>query len=219
MSTLIACPTRGHVWYETAMSLAELATSSTSVDFLYVRNTRSVIEARNEVLAAFLESPHSALLMVDDDTIPSGDVMDLVDALWTLDEAGIVGAPTPIVLPGLPVVPNIYSITEESNEFAIDMSMALKPTQEEFVEVDAIGFGCVALKRSLVEEMPTVENRVDKKGNIYMGEDIDYCVRARSKRFKTYAAMKQFTDHVVEISAAGIARVYNDTIERIERVV
>lgn len=214
MNILLACPTRGHVWYETAMGLAELAEDPSISDFLYIQNNRSVIEARNEAIAAFLESPHDVLLMVDDDVIPPPGLERLAIELHSIEGAGIVGAPCPILLPGLPVLPNIYSIDAETKHFAIDMKASLEPSPEMTREVGAIGFGAVAISRSLAKVQPTFENRYDEDGKIYMGEDIDYCVRARQVGYSTFACLDLLCDHMLTIHGAGLARVFAGLLER-----
>lgn len=217
MSVLLACPTRGRVWFETAMGLAELAQELGVQDFLYVNNNRSVVDARGQIMQAFLDGEYGTLLMVDDDIIPSPDLLRIVDTLRSNGEAGIVGAPCPIIRPGLPVVPNIYKLNEEKHEYAIDLTMTLDGAENPVVEVDGIGFGAVAISRSLAMTQPTFQNRYDEKtGEIYMGEDLDYCLRAKAKGYKTLAQMDMLCDHRVEMSAAGVASILLGFLDKIQ---
>lgn len=190
------------------MSLGELANECHVADFLYVHNNRSVIEARNEILAAFLDSPHDTLLMVDDDVVPNPNLTDLAKILRSIDGAGIVGAPCPIALPNLPILPNVYTIDTETGYYAIDLKSSLSQVFEPVREVGAIGFGAVAIGRQLAESQPRFENRYDPEGVAYMGEDIDYCVRAREIGYDTYAAFELLCDHRMELHGAGMAKVF-----------
>ena len=216
MSVLLACPTRGRVWFETAMSLAEISQEHGVHELLYVHNTRSVLDASNEIIKAFLETDCQSLLMIDDDVVPPADLLRLVHVLKVEDEAGIVGAPCPIVRPDLPVVPNLYRLDEASNEYAIDLSMSLTEIPEQVVEVDGIGFGAVAISRSLAMAQPTFENRYDSKGEIYMGEDLDYCLRAKAKGYRTLALMDMLCDHRVDMSAAQVASILVTFLDKIK---
>lgn len=206
MNLLVACPTRGRVWFETAMHLTELATDERVADLVYIHNNRSVIEARSEVMRTFLEFEYDAVIMIDDDTVPHPAVLDLASELS--DEVGIAGSPTPIIRPGLPVVPNIYRIDEPTNEFAIDMSMAFDPEQGAVKTVDAIGFGAVAVSRALAQKQPDFQMRYLDDGTPYMGEDVDYCLRAKANGFSTVACMTLMADHRMEIHGSSVASLF-----------
>ena len=214
MSTMIACPTRGHVWYETAMSLTELTSDPEVGDILYVQNKISALEARNEIVRAFLETPHDSLVMIDDDVVPPQDVLDLVAALQGDPGAGIVGAPCPLLRPGLPVLPNIFRLRPEEEYAAIDMTMTLSEERSNYLAVDAIGFGCVALRRELVEQQQTFHTRVNSEGELWMSEDLDYCLRASELGYKTMVQLDLMCEHMVEVHAGGLAQTFLELFDR-----
>ena len=204
MQMLMACPTRGHVWYETAMAFAEIASLPECDDAFYIHNRVSVLEARNLILHEFLRSDHQLLLMMDDDVVPSFDILSM-KAHFEDPEIGVVGSPCPMLRPGLPVTPNMYSISEQDSHYAIDLSMALDPPRGTLVDVDAIGFGCVMISRSAAESLGEFRERRSQEGEIFMSEDIDACVRARSAGYRVCADLACYSEHMVYIHAGAIA--------------
>lgn len=209
---LVACPTRGEVWYETAMAITEMVADERVVDFLYVQNNRSVIEARNVIANEFIAYKEAdVLVMIDDDVIPPSNVIDLSDRLEE-PRVGIVGAPCPMFLPGLPPVPNIYMWDEEEEQAAIDLRVKIGP-KAHLMEVDAIGFGCVAIRRQLMEEQSLFFNRWDMLGNTTMGEDIEFCLRAKEAGWRTKADLSLLCEHRCSVHAGGVARSFMDLVK------
>ena len=64
LDVLLAVPTRGHVWYETAKALEPYNPQ-------YCREKLSVANVRNRIVKRFLdETKADALVMCDDDVVP-----------------------------------------------------------------------------------------------------------------------------------------------------
>jgi hypothetical protein len=101
---------------------------------------RPIANNRNQAVLRFLQSGYGWMLMVDSDTVPSRNPLDLIEQ--NLD---IVIFPTPMWRPGLvehrPVVMNVNPLE------------GAEVQQNKLVEIGAGGAGCILIARRVHDEI------------------------------------------------------------------
>jgi hypothetical protein len=206
-------PTRGRVWWETAARLPVLFQEAYAADdeltLDYVWNTVGAVHARNMILDRFLDIDADVLLMCDDDVIPPEGALSLI--LEGLDEFGIVGAPCPIAVPRSMVLPNVFGWDEKAQR----LSLALEAAQQKgLMEVDAIGFGFVAVRRDVCAKLRKFKVR-QRGTSVTMGEDVDFCLRARSQGFRVAGQMDLACEHRFDVYGNVVSLAYGGLISEL----
>ncbi len=196
---LLAVPTRGYPWYETAQVLAPWKPN-------YVREKLSVANARNKICRDFLQTRAEILVMCDDDVVPGPDFMTTL--LETSDAApyDIVAAAVPIAkMPAHPVFINAFDVTEDG---AI-RTTPLPPTGHK--KVDSVGSGLILIHRRVLEHPDMTrpfDQMIDRDGVILVGQDLEFCRRAREAGFRIGVSMDACCDHFVSLHANAVAAAY-----------
>lgn len=202
----IYVPTRGHVWYETATALSDLAWKAAAagepLPISYTRSKTGVVEVRNLIMRLFMDTHTETLIMVDDDVIPHPDTLRLIDWVETGD-ADVVGVPCPIVRPGLPVLPNVYRV----NEAGIGIDMDLVRNNTGLQPCGAIGFGAIAISRRAIIKVGEFKSQI-VNGEVTVGEDIDFCIRARKNGLKVCVDLDLPAEHVLTVRGNALANSY-----------
>ena len=166
-------------------------------NLVQVGNIGLTTRSRNLVVKTFLETTEAAwLLMIDSDERLSIDAFTkLVDAAHEKDRpivSGLVFAAFFDDEDGLRPVPTIYRMDPEKGLEAIDAY-----PENQLIEVDAIGTGCILIHRSVLLEMQKqatpnqgknwawfVEGAIE---GTYFGEDLLFSKRLKSMGFKIHA--------------------------------
>ena len=166
-------------------------------NLVQVGNIGLTTRSRNMVVKTFLETTEAAwLLMIDSDERLSIDAfLKLVDAAHDKDRpivSGLVFAAFFDDEDGLRPVPTIYRMDPERGLEAIDAY-----PENQLIEVDAIGTGCILIHRSVLLEMQKqatpnqgknwawfVEGAIE---GTYFGEDLLFSKRLKSMGFKIHA--------------------------------
>jgi hypothetical protein len=166
-------------------------------NLVQVGNIGLTTRSRNLVVKTFLETTEAAwLLMIDSDERLSIDAfLKLVDAAHDKDRpivSGLVFAAFFDDEDGLRPVPTIYRMDPEKGLEAIDAY-----PEDQLIEVDAIGTGCILIHRSVLLEMQKqatpnqgknwawfVEGAIE---GTYFGEDLLFSKRLKSMGFKIHA--------------------------------
>lgn len=207
-------PTRGHVWWETAARMGEQAEvfwdAGHEFELRYAQGNRGVVEVRNLILEAFLAAEADVLLMVDDDVVPppANALLSLVEQIGGY---AIMGAPCPIVRPGTVVLPNVYLWDEKTRQASIALELAQRRGVQ---EVAGVGFGCVVLKRAVCAKLKRFKLRTEAN-RATMGEDLDFCLRARSQGFLVGVNLDVPCEHMLTVHGNALAWAYSDLIERL----
>ena len=192
---LLAVPTRGTVWFETANALAPYGPQ-------YVREKLSVASGRNRIVREFLKTEAEILVMCDDDVIPPPDfVENLVGCPYD-----VIGAPVPIAkMPAHEVFLNVFQVTETGAIRTIEVP----PTGH--VPVDAVGSGLIAIHRRVLEHPDLThpfEQQLDDDGVILVGQDLRFCQRVKDAGFTVGVCMEAMCDHFISLHANAIAMAY-----------
>ncbi len=192
---LLAVPTRGYVWHETAKALEPHNPQ-------YIREKLSAANVRNKIVRDFLKTNADALVMCDDDVIPSPGFIDMLVAC----PYDIVGAAVPIAkMPAHPVFINAFDVTDDGRI----MTTPLPPNGHK--EIDAIGTGLILIHRRVLEDKRMTrpfDQQFDKDGCILVGQDLEFCRRAKAFGYSVGVTMDALTDHYISLHANAVALAY-----------
>jgi len=201
----LAVPTRGYIWHETAMQVGHL-------NPIFYREKLSVANVRNMIVRDFLENKHGEfelLFMCDDDVVPPTREFAQQMSVLPYD---VVGCPTPMSkLPDMPIVLNIFNKREDGNWVT---AQNLLP-ETGHMAVDAVGTGLIMIRRHVLEhpEMSMPFNQtLDSDGTIQVGQDINFCIRARSLGFTVGVSADLICDHFVGVHLNTVPYVYGNPI-------
>lgn len=193
-------------------------TTDERADFeLYpIWHSKTSQEARNHACDVFLETKHTHLLFIDNDTVPESfddRIINLLDLAFI--DADIVGAPCP-VKQNQSLHLNIYEHVGEEMYRPIlgaDLMAFRGPC-------DAVGTGVMMIRRRVIEAMHRVKWTAPRwlsdkwevplscpaflrprypDGRTIIGEDLLFCQHAKGLGFSIYASMAHACDHVHSI--------------------
>lgn len=157
--------------------------------------------ARNAVVAQFLASKCSHLLFVDDDVVLPADAITRL--------ADVASQPSHDVALGCYVGVKRFADGTRFYVVLMKMGRGLEDCYETWpdgvVEVEGGGAGCMLIGRHVLERLPYPWFRFSgtyipgTATVVTMGEDIDFCLRARSAGFRIFADGGVRCGHVKEI--------------------
>lgn len=206
MNAWVCVPTRGEIDYIITGAHAQFA-HSLGTGLNYQRGHLSVAVNRNKIVQRFLETDADCLVMVDDDVAPSPNANAIVDAL---DKYDVVAAAMPMFDPALWPIP-VYTGLVETADGTYRPAYAGEP---KLVECDAVGTGCVAIKREVLEAV------AEPFGDYYNGEnysdDIVFCKKLKAEGFRIACDYRTLCDHFVTVS---LGHILNGIAEHQRRVV
>lgn len=192
---LLAVPTRGYVWHETAKALEPHNPQ-------YIREKLSAANVRNKIVRDFLKTDADALVMCDDDVIPSPGFIDSMMAC----PYDIVGAAVPIAkMPAHPVFINAFDLKEDGR-----IMTTILP-ERGHKKIGAIGTGLILIHRRVLEDerlKKPFDQQFDADGCILVGQDLEFCRRAGECGYTIGVTMDALTDHYISLHANAIALAY-----------
>ena len=170
---------------------------------------------RNIAVQRFLRSPCDRLWFIDNDTILPDDIFKLPEI-----DGDIVTLPYPFVGTMTPAIVN-YKNLDDFDEGMADVI----PGPDGVADVNGTGMGCTLIRRSVLEHPEMrystiyetrdgkVKNEVDEddapepifrfhrrpSGRWEMGEDYDFCIRAKRLGFNIKIRMKSICGHLKTI--------------------
>ena len=194
----VCVPTRGLVDWNTVVRLGQIRDANPGLPPIHYEAGRlAVTDTRNRISHKFLASDARVLLMVDDDVIPPLGILRMADRA-ACGEVDIVGAPYPIIrVEG--AIPFPCALEYDA---AHDTYRTLPDPfgRTGLVKVDAIGTGCMAIARRVLEHPDLqIPFRIgtDEYGQLRMSEDVQFCHAAREAGFSVWADFDQRPDHFV----------------------
>lgn len=201
VGVLVAVPTRGHVWCETAKALE-------GSNPQYVREKLSVANVRNRIVRDFLQTKAEALVMVDDDVIPPpGFVEKLLNTPYD-----IVAAPVPIAkVPAHTLFVNVFDVGPNGE------IMTVTVPENGHIACDAVGSGCTLYRRNVLADKRMSQpfnQQLDKDGTILVGQDLEFCRRARAFGYTIGANFDATCDHYVSLHLSAIGLAYFNAAQR-----
>ena len=164
--TLIAVPHTGNIRAELATFLLSLKSPDTKILLSY---GRPIDHNRNQIVKTFLESDMDRLLMIDSDIEPPANILEM--------EGDVCSA-----LCHVPVGKEIFHTAIVKKDGGYERAKL----EDGINEIDAIGTGCLMINRKVLEDIdkPTFRFRMTEEGLLELGEDFDFCERAKEKGFK-----------------------------------
>jgi hypothetical protein len=168
---------------------------------------------RNQAVLKFLRGGADYLLMVDEDTIPTRNVLDLV-----ANDLDIVAFPAPMWKPGkvrdYPIHMNI-ELVGTSGEGGLVLEQ-----YDELMEVSAAGAGALLISRKVLEHpdmRAPFKTDFTADGTREEGEDITFIRRARSAGFRAWAAMNYRCSHYKAVDLLLVDMIYQNILARAKR--
>ena len=186
------------------------------------------VQNLHKTVLEFLDQGHDFLLLMDDDNPPLHNPLDLVEL-----DLDVVGLPTPIA-----------SMTNDGDrpyylnalKEVLDKDGSLKgfvplDANPEFVpkglhEADAVGTGCILIaRRVLLELMKRARGKPwdtpfmrtwNDRGEVILGNDYAFCVRARSAGFRIFAHFDYCCQHFNELELREVISSFHRFENRVE---
>lgn len=148
---------------------------------------------RSQITQRFLDTDCDYLLMIDDDIIPIANPAELVAT-----GKDVIGCPALVRKDSRAAVWVAYSFVDGK---IAPLDIATIDLRYDLLEVDAVGSGCILVKREVLEKLGptgwTIE--FDEDGKCKTGTDIVFCRRAKEAGFGVYCAVKYICEHIKEL--------------------
>ena len=148
---------------------------------------------RSQITKRFLETDCDYLMMLDDDVIPIANPAELVAT-----GKDVIGCPALVRKDSRAAVWVAYTFVDGK---IAPLDIATIDLRYDLLEVDAVGSGCILVKRSVLEKLGpngwTIE--FDEDGKCKTGTDIVFCRRAKEAGFGVYCAVKYICEHIKEL--------------------
>lgn len=162
---------------------------------------RTVVDwARNSLADTFVsatdpyeEKPYTHALWLDDDHIFNPDLFVRLAALGDLDMVSAV-----YFQRTSPYHPVCYIKDDSENEYR---HWPLMVIPEDIIEVDAVGFGAVLMRREVLEGTPKPWFTLDWRA----GEDVIFCKRAKDAGFRIWLAGDYKIGHLGKVPVVTAA--------------
>jgi len=187
--------------------------------YKYTVSTLAKIEGyaavRNVAAQRFLQSPCERLWFIDNDTILPADIFELPNI-----DADIVTLPYPFVGTMTPAIVNYKNLADFD-----DGMEDVAPGPDGIADVNGTGMGCTLIRRSVLEHPEMrystiyetrdgkIKDEADEEnapeaifrfhrrpsGRWEMGEDYDFCIRAKRLGFSIKIRMRSICGHLKTI--------------------
>lgn len=143
---------------------------------------------RNKVKSRFLRTNCDFLMMFDDDVAPFNDPTELV-----LFDKDIIGCPCRTRNGTGKLVWNVY---EKIGNGYVNMGLNKIENLPDLLPVDAVGAGCIVIKRCVLESMKIpFEDTFDEKGEWKLSEDLSFCEKALKAGFEVFTTPNMRCEH------------------------
>lgn len=206
LTAYLGVPTRGLVDTDVAQGIDRLA-MSLGLAPVYQRGHVSAGMTRNQIVAKFLATGRDVLVMVDDDVYPSELAHRLVGRIG--EGWDVAAGAYPIFKPerGWPLpVPAVFE--EENGDYGLAM-----PQPDGMQEVAAVGTGCVAIGRRVLEELEMPFGEM-MSGDQVVSDDFVFCQQARAAGFRIGVDWGVRCDHLCRVSLGSILAGVNAKQQR-----
>jgi GT2 family glycosyltransferase len=192
---LIAVPNAGGIEPDTLISIYNMDVPSGIETELKSFYGYLIDDARNKIVKHAIENRFDGILFVDSDmVIPKNTLTDM-----SKENKDIISA--------LYIKKNDKKVIELffKNENYVNDGLVIRNIREDeiinkdVIEIDACGFGCVLIKTSVFLRVgyPYFKFTINPNDDLLrVGEDIDFCIKAKSKGFKLYAATNIRAGHI-----------------------
>ncbi len=176
-SIFIGMPNMGEVRVELIPLLASWLCNPSLKTEIFAPSYKSPITfAHNLIVEEFLKGSCEWLFLLNADVVPPQNAVQCVET-----EFDVVGLPAPIYRDGV-VTWTAFRRSGDAWRPVVQSEIEGK----KWVEVDAIGGGCLIVRRKVFEKLdkPFFRFVYDEKGFVEVGEDFDFCRRVKEAGFR-----------------------------------
>lgn len=150
-------------------------------------NARPIMNNRNGIVKRFLSSENDVLIMMDCDTVPQKNILDLLGF-----DKDVVCCPVPSIRGD--IFWNVFD--KEENKDTYKSLNIPKMKGAGLVEIDAGGTACVILSRRVLEKIKKpFEVVYDNDGILKKGLDIRFSEKAKDVGFKIWTHTNYICSH------------------------
>ena len=199
---LVAILHQGNISTELGFRIAQIGMDDRFNVKIKPYSHKPISNNRNIIVKEFLANGYDYLCMIDSDIIPPSNILDLV-----LVDKDVIGGVCPqwheddLYWVVMRKVPDGYQ------QVPVEERGGLR-------EVDAIGTGCIVIKRNVLEVIKAPFNRKwDEDGIAILGLDFNFCQKAKEKGFKIWAHWDYMCDHKIQIGLLNIYKLLVRTKE------
>ena len=151
---------------------------------MFLSEDRPIPSNRNRIIKKFLETDNDYLMMVDSDITPPKNIL------------AILNSNKEIISPMCFVMKDVDKITNAVNKVKREYKV-ITEFDKGINEVDAVGTGCIFIKRNIIEKMkkPLFKYKYNKEGILSNGEDFNFCDNAKKEGFKIFYDTRYIVNH------------------------
>jgi len=200
----IAIPTTGTIRVELMFFLLNLDKDyDVKIDHT---NGGFIPDNRNLLVDRFLKSGYEWLLFIDSDTLPPFDVLEMtkngkdicsgIYFQWKKNK----------------LIPLVYK--NDKNDFHDYYKVFNEVSEEEVVEVDGVGAGCLLIHRKVFKaiEKPYFLFEYDENGLVALGEHFYFCRKAHEAGFKAWVDRSKVCSHYKMVNLKDINNWKNESV-------
>lgn len=207
-SILIAVLNQGDIRPEMADLLMKLTRQNRYDVTISYPCRKPISNNRNMICKDFLDSDHDYLLMLDNDCIPTEDILKLADY-----DKDIIGA----VCFGFLLKRIIPFVMQRSGGKYSVKNIELNGG---VVECDAIGSGVMMIARRVLEDIPfPFRNEYDPEGIKTRGLDFNFCTRAQDLGYKVWVDTDNLASHWTTMDLKTQWTTFNEIREEALQVI
>ncbi len=157
-------------------------------------NLKPIQANRNDIVNRFLKTDRDYLLMIDGDIVPKKNPLDLIK--YDKDVIGLL----------CPTFKNTEMIWLAMDKTKNGWTMSKKLNDEGLIEIDAIGTGCILIKRRVLEKIKAPFNVIwNDDGTMDTGLDFAFCDKCKKENFKIYFHSDYFCSHFMNFDFLNVA--------------
>mgnify|MGYP001617290001 CR=1 FL=1 len=189
----IAVPNMGKIASELVRDLLLWRHKYPDLPVMFMSYQNPVVYARNLIIKEFLKTKGQYLMMIDaDQTVP-------LSFLEMSDFEFDIISPKINIIKQFELIPMILE-KKDNGEYGLIQDYS----KGGIVEVDAVGSGCMMIKRAILETMPPpwFEYRFDETGDMPIGNDFLFCQKAKELGYKIWVHTGIVSSHFREIDLA-----------------
>jgi hypothetical protein len=159
---------------------------------------------RNKITKRFLATDNDFLLMIDNDVVPRGNPV-----YYAFADKDVVGFPAKVRQGDRQLNWVAYVLNPDRHEYApVDFTKVAQDI--ELLKVDAVGTGCILIKRKVLESIKAPFHiHFDEDGILTMGTDFAFSERVSEAGFEIFTTPKCVCEHYKELGMLDIGS-YND---------
>lgn len=168
---------------------------------IYMEQGKPIDFLRNKIVKIFLaenqisDEKYDYLLFIDDDIVPPENILDMIEL-----KKDIISA---VCFTFLQDEPLALILNKTNNPFVDGYIQSKKINKKEIIECDAVGTGCLLIKREVLEKIESpFEFRIEN--DVIKGEDYNFCEKAKKLGYKIFVDTTKICSHFNNIDLKKI---------------